>query len=168
MTDVFLRIDDRLLHGQVTHGWTPTLNPEVVVVADDRAATDEWEREVYESSGPELASVRVLDLESAAELLTGPGAPTGRVLVLVRGPEELVNLLDAGVSVAAANVGGLHAGADRVRFEDDLQISPREARAFRTIAGRGVRLTYQPLPGHEPRPLPDLGPLVDGTGGGGG
>jgi len=161
MSDLFLRIDDRLLHGQVTHGWTPTLNPEVVVVADDRAAKDEWEREVYESSGPETAQVKVLDLAAAAELLTGTTAPTGRVLVLVRGPEELVHLLDAGVSLATANVGGLHAGAGRVRFEDDLQISPAEARAFTTLAARGVELTYQPLPGHEPRPLPDLEPLVD-------
>jgi mannose/fructose/N-acetylgalactosamine-specific phosphotransferase system component IIB len=163
--ELFLRIDDRLLHGQVTHGWTTTLRPELVVVADDHAASDAWEREVYEASGPSDAKVRVLDLATAAHELHHARGASDRVLVLVRGPNELLRLLDAGLDVDAANVGGLHAGEGRVRLEDDLQISPHEARAFEALARRGVTLTYQPLPGHEPRSLPDLGLILDGEAG---
>src|ERR1700753_1145947 len=37
-----IRIDDRLVHGQVAFTWTPALNINCIVVANDRAATDEF------------------------------------------------------------------------------------------------------------------------------
>lgn len=52
-------VDDRLLHGRVTHGWCPSVQPHRIVIADDDAASDEWQRETYEASGPEGVPVEV-------------------------------------------------------------------------------------------------------------
>lgn len=53
MDEVFVRIDDRLLHGQVVVSWIPYLKANLVVVADDEYAKDEFMRSLIESSGPE-------------------------------------------------------------------------------------------------------------------
>ena len=52
MSLLLIRVDDRLLHGQVTQGWGSVLNPDRFVVANDAVAGDEWEREMYELSAP--------------------------------------------------------------------------------------------------------------------
>jgi mannose/fructose/N-acetylgalactosamine-specific phosphotransferase system component IIB len=150
-----VRIDDRLLHGQVTYGWMPVLRPSLVLIADDRAAADEWERETYLASEVEGVSVEILDLAAAAARLSREGAAE-RTLLLVRGPIELLRLVRAGLRVPEAVVGGLHAGAGRVAFAEDLQVSKEEALAFSALGRSGVRCYYQPLPTSEVSALPDM------------
>ena len=43
MKNVFVRIDDRLLHGQVVVSWIPYLRAKEVVIADDEYANDIYE-----------------------------------------------------------------------------------------------------------------------------
>ena len=53
MDNIFVRIDDRLLHGQVVVSWIPYLRAKEVVIADDEYANDEFMSELIKSSGPE-------------------------------------------------------------------------------------------------------------------
>jgi len=41
---ILARIDDRLIHGQVTEGWFPKLRPEIVLVVSEDVAVSEWHR----------------------------------------------------------------------------------------------------------------------------
>lgn len=151
-----VRIDDRLLHGQVIHGVVPHLRATTVIVADDRAARDDWERETYLAARSDELDVEVLDLGEAASRLTTGSRSHGPVLLLVRGPCELLELESRGLEVEAAVVGGLHRAPGRKPFAEDLQIGPSEARAFVALTNAGVHCYYQPLPTDEPSELPDL------------
>ncbi|NCQ36333.1 PTS sugar transporter subunit IIB, partial [bacterium] len=52
MTVVLARVDDRLIHGQVTVGWCQHLHPDHLVLADNAVAADPWQSRVYASSVP--------------------------------------------------------------------------------------------------------------------
>ena len=41
MAIVLMRVDDRLIHGQVVEGWVPSLKVDLVLVVSDTAAADE-------------------------------------------------------------------------------------------------------------------------------
>ena len=46
MTNIaFLRIDDRLVHGQVIVGWLPEIKPDNLVVVNDSVADDEMRQD---------------------------------------------------------------------------------------------------------------------------
>ena len=47
-----LRIDDRLIHGQVVIGWVTHLNTKEIILCDDSVAENEWEKELYLSCVP--------------------------------------------------------------------------------------------------------------------
>lgn len=151
-----VRIDDRLMHGQVAHGVLPAIGATSVIVADDTASADEWERETYLASGSGDVEVCVTDLDGAARRVPEAMRGGASVLLLVRGPEELLGLVERGLEVSEAVVGGLHRAPGRMAFADDLQIGPAEARAFAALTNLGVRCYHQPLPTDRPSELPDL------------
>ena len=65
----FIRIDDRLIHGQVVEGWVPHLKAKHVVVASDDAAGDETAFALMRMALPERIHLAVLTLAQAADFI---------------------------------------------------------------------------------------------------
>ena len=143
-----VRVDDRLIHGQVVIGWIPFVKAEAVVVACDAAAADETQMALMQMAMPEGVELLVLPVSAAARRLAS-GGDTRRTLVLVPGPQEALRLLESGVKFATLNVGGLHYTAGRVQLGKAIFISREDGDALRAIFGRGVALEGRALPGDE-------------------
>jgi mannose/fructose/N-acetylgalactosamine-specific phosphotransferase system component IIB len=161
VTLVLVRIDDRLLHGQVTHGWLPAVQPDVILVADETASREVWQREAVEASSPDGTEVRVLDVEAAARVLRSDTFSGRRVVLLVRGPEVLLTLVRAGVVIGVANVGGMHAGPGRIPVREDFQLTIEEARAFEALDRAGVSCAFRALPSDAPIVVPSVTELLE-------
>jgi PTS system mannose-specific IIB component len=146
MPIALLRIDDRLIHGQVVEGWLPQLGVDLVVVVSDAAAADPVQGALMKMALPPGVGLSVLSVADAAGALSSPQADARRCLVLVPGPEEALALLEKGVSVDRINVGGLHFTVGKVQLGRALFLSEKDKAALRAIAARGVRLEGRPLP----------------------
>jgi mannose/fructose/N-acetylgalactosamine-specific phosphotransferase system component IIB len=147
MSLVLARIDQRLVHGQVCVGWVPVLDVARIVVADDALADDAFEREILADAAPDGTTVEVLGVDEAVGVLSGPEAPSGRALLLVRSPAVMLALVDAGLSVERVNVGGLHYRDGARRFLDYVFLTPEDIAALRELAARGIALAARDLPG---------------------
>jgi PTS system mannose-specific IIB component len=145
MAWTLVRLDDRLLHGQVAVGWAGRLKPLRIVVADDVVSASELGRELAESSAPPGVEARVVSLEEAAGL---PEACAEGAFLLLRGPSELLRLVRAGVRLPEVNVGGLHAAPGRKRVLDYLYLDREGAAALREAAAAGCHLVAQDVPGN--------------------
>lgn len=148
MQIALVRIDDRLVHGQVVLGWIPHVKAEIVVVASDAAAADDTLKALMQMALPEDVELSVLTLRAAAEAL-GKKGDARRALVLTAGPQEALKLLEAGAPLSEINVGGLHYTAGRVQLGKAIFLSEDDKEALRRIAGKGVRLEGRALPGDE-------------------
>jgi PTS system mannose-specific IIB component len=146
MAIVLLRIDDRLIHGQVVEGWLPTLDADTVVVVSDAAAADPVQTALMKMALPPSVALSVLKVADAPAALAAPQAAARKMLVLVPGPAEALALLKGGVAVDRVNVGGLHFTAGKVQLGRALFLDEKDKAALRAIADRGVRLEGRPLP----------------------
>lgn len=145
MAWLLVRVDDRLLHGQVAVGWAGALRPRQILVADDRLAESEWEKEMVESSAPEGVGVRVVRVEDVAA--TPPDEEPGSLLLL-RSPAELARLVRAGFRPPEVNVGGQHVSEGKTRLLDYIYMDASDAALVRECAGAGVKLFAQDVPGN--------------------
>lgn len=146
MTVALVRIDDRLIHGQVVEGWIPYLGAEEVLVVSNAAVADDTQAALMRLALPESVGLEVLSVEQAAR---HSGLAVGyprRVLVLSPGPGEVLGLLERGVSIARVNVGGLHYTAGRVHLGKAVFLSEEDRRALREISRRGAKLEGRALP----------------------
>ena len=156
MSIALVRIDDRLIHGQVVESWIPWARAEAVCVVSDAAAGDPTQRALMELAIPEGVELRVLSVAEGIEFLSRDGGGERRVFVLAPGPREILSLLQAGIRFARVNVGGLHYSAGRVQLGKVVYISEEERGALRAIAAQGVILEGRGVPSDEAMDLAQL------------
>ena len=66
--DLWVRVDDRLIHGQVTVGWRQYLRYAEIWVVDDQARDDPYLQDALRLAAPEGVVVRVYGVEEAVGL----------------------------------------------------------------------------------------------------
>jgi PTS system N-acetylgalactosamine-specific IIB component len=152
-----VRVDNRLLHGQVLETWIPRLEASLVVVADDQAAGSALARAAMTLCVPPdlpvqvepLAQVRFADLAAAA----------GPVLVLVREVAGLVRASQLGLTPALCpvlNVGNVHFAPGRRPVTPSVFLSAEEIEALRVLAAEGFRIEVRAIPSDAPAGPDDL------------
>lgn len=156
MSITFVRIDDRLIHGQVVESWIPWTKAQAICVVSDAAASDPTQRALMELSIPEGIELRVLGVSDAINYLTREVPGVRRVFLLAPGPREILELLKGGVRFDHVNVGGLHYSAGRVQLGKLVYISDEERSALRAIAAQGVMLEGRGVPSDESMDLAQL------------
>lgn len=156
MSIALVRIDDRLIHGQVVESWIPSTQAKAVCVVSDAAAADETQRALMELAIPEGVELRVFGVEEAISFLSRENAESRRLLLLAPGPREVLSLLQGGVRFKHVNVGGLHYSAGRVQLGKVVYISEEERGALRAIAALGVQLEGRGVPTDESMDLAQL------------
>ena len=141
-----LRVDDRLIHGQVVEGWVPFLKVDLVIVVSDAAAGDEVQTALMKMALPPSVGLLVLGVGEAAAALTSPQLAARSALVLVPGPSEALALIEKGAKVDHVNVGGLHYTVGKVQLGRALFLDEKDRLALRALAAKGIRLEGRALP----------------------
>ena len=113
MSIVLVRIDDRLIHGQVTVGWGSFLNPDRIVLISDEIANNEWEKELYQSCVPFNIAISIFTIEEAAESLLTKIFDKDRIILLAESPGIYADLVKKGVQFQQINIGGMHHSKDK-------------------------------------------------------
>jgi PTS system mannose-specific IIB component len=142
----WVRIDDRLIHAQVLHGWAPHLAPRRIVLAHDRIAADAGLGEMYRSLGGDDYEIDVVDVATAAAQFRDAPARDGTFLVL-GSVHDTRRMLESGAPLERVVLGGLHEvpGARRLAGSS-IFLSARDVDDLRALLARGVQLEARDVP----------------------
>jgi PTS system mannose-specific IIB component len=153
-----VRVDNRLVHGQVLEAWLPALDAHGILVADDEAAGNVLARSAMALAIPPGVNFEVLRVEAAAGLLRpggkGPQAP--RTLVLLRDVRDAVALSEAGVPVPQLNLGNVHFGRGRKQVSPSVFLDAGELAALEKLSRAGTQVEVRAVPSEPPLRLPEL------------
>jgi len=144
--NIIWRIDDRLIHGQVIMGWCSRLPINLLIVCDDEIATNEWERNLLLMAVPPNFKVEVLGIDDTFKQSKKWGSQYKKVLVLLKSPEKLKDLITTGIEIKKVNVGGIHFQKDRKEYLSYLFLSQEEIEIFKDLMNKGIYFECQDLP----------------------
>ncbi|MDY3235192.1 MAG: PTS sugar transporter subunit IIB [Erysipelotrichaceae bacterium] len=139
---VWTRIDDRLVHGQVMTMWIQFTEAQEILIVDDTVAKDSFLQMVMKSSIPNKMDLKVMSVEDGAKYLTGPDEGK-RIIVLVKIPQVVEQLIDKGVDIKSLDVGGIGAKAGRKPLYKNVSASEEEKQSFRNLLAKGVDVFFQ-------------------------
>jgi PTS system mannose-specific IIB component len=153
-----VRVDNRLVHGQVLEAWLPALDAHGILVADDEAAGNVLARSAMALAIPPGISFEVLRVLAAADLLRpgGKGPQASRTLLLLRDVRDAVALNQAGVAIPQLNLGNVHFGTGRKQVSPSVFIDAAELSALEKLARDGTQVEVRAVPTEAPLRLPDL------------
>jgi len=153
-----VRIDNRLVHGQVLEAWLPALDAHGILVADDEAAGNVLARSAMALAIPPGITFQVVRLQAAADLLRpgGKGPQSARTLVLLRDVRDAVALHDRGVALPRLNLGNVHFGTGRRQVASSVFLDQEEVAALEKLAAEGTQVEVRAVPSEAPLHLPEI------------
>lgn len=154
---VLLRVDERLIHGQVVVGWGGPLHADRIVVVDDDIAASAWEQELYCLGVPPEMEASFASVDEARRQVAEWKNGARRVIALVRDIPTALRLAEGGTLAGEeVNLGGIHHAEGRERVLPYLHLDDGDRDALRRLAATGAVVTARDLPAARPVPLDEL------------
>lgn len=156
MSIELVRIDDRLIHGQVVMAWHRACPVERMIVVDDKVATDAIRKMLLETVAPAGVGVSVFTVKQGAAALCASADQRERVMVLATTPATILELVKSGVELKTVNVGGMGNGPGKRLIAPAVAVDAADEAAFHELEQHGVLLQVQIVPSDEPVELKKL------------
>ena len=140
------RIDDRLIHGQVMIGWAKYLKSERIILCDNEVYKNKWEAELYLSCVPKEIETFVFGTKQTTEYLLNKLLPNDKTIVLVKAPNVVIEIIDAGYLPRNINIGGIHYIEKRKKYLPYLFLNDSEVKEINYLLEKNISIYCQDLP----------------------
>lgn len=141
---VLLRIDDRLLHGQVARNWMKQVGADVIVVANDLVSEDEKQQHLMDLVTPMGSKSYFFGLSEASTKIKG--LEEEDALVLVESPADALKLIEDGIEIDSVNVGNIHQTSGKEKVNESIFVDQNDIDTFKKIEANGKKLDFRTLP----------------------
>lgn len=150
MPIVLVRVDDRLIHGQILEGWLPRTRAQELLVANDAIARDDLRKMIMQSATPYTVGLVIDSVDRIASLCVEPEARDVRRMIIVENPVDALRLKRAGVPFDSLNLGNLRTNDVTVCLSRSVAVGRETLRALQVIMEEGVQVSLQAVPYEKP------------------
>lgn len=153
-----VRIDERLIHGQVATSWVKETKCDAIFAINDDVANDNLRKTLLLQVAPADVKAFVIPIEKAISVYKNPKYSTTKVLMLVTNPTDVLRLIEGGVDIKSVNVGGMTFKEGKKLISDAVTIGPEDLVAFKKLRDLGVELEIRQIAS---RPKEDMSTKLD-------
>ena len=140
-----LRIDNRLIHGQVASSWAKIVKCDAIFAISDDVAKDELRAKLLLQVAPAHLQAYVISVDKAIKVWHNPMYADRKVLWLVTKPCDIVRLIEGGVDIKQVNVGGMTHREGCKLISQAVAVDADDVAAFQRLNELGVKMTLQQL-----------------------
>ena len=143
---VNVRMDERLIHGQVAGIWAPSLHTQRIIVINDEAAADTLQKSSLRMVAPTSMRLSVLPVESAAKNIRSGKYGKQRLFLVFKNPTDVLRYLKAGGKLTHVNVGNMSYKEGSKDITKSIKVLDEEIDVFESIAAMDINVTAQLVP----------------------
>lgn len=146
MTIRNIRVDERLIHGQVATVWSHSLNVSRIAVMNDIVVKDEMMINALKVARPAGVKLSILSVQKGVRNFTAGKYDADEVLILFRNIEDVKRAVDLGMPITTFNVGNLSHKEGQLKIKKSVSLSKEDLSAIRDLSARGITITAQMIP----------------------
>ena len=151
MPITFVRIDDRMLHGQIVTRWSRTYPCKGILLVDEAVSKDEFQKKIFKNAAPAGTKVGVFNVQDGALKINKAQEVENGYFLIVKSPTTLVKLLDAGGNFGKSiNVGPMSVRDNTKTVARNCALTSEEIEAFCELDKRGINIVFQLIPNQTP------------------
>lgn len=145
MNIVLIRVDDRLIHGQILESWIPYLKAQCVVVANDMLSEDQFQMAILSMAVPERIKLRMVSVESVKDLSEDPELLNKTTLIIVSSVLDAYRIVQKEIS-AKINLGNMRSsGADK-QLMYSFWVNKEDILMLKEMTAQGISINLQSVP----------------------
>ena len=150
MSLVLVRIDCRLIHGQVLETWVPHVRSDCVLVADDQLAVNELQKMILSMSVPSTIHVEIDTVETLVRKLLANDWEERRVLLLFSDCQGARRAFSMGLHYTSINLGNVHFEEGCRQVTPSVALSRNDLTCLKELSGSGVQVEIRAVPNERP------------------
>ena len=142
---VLTRIDNRLIHGQVATQWASSVKGNLILVANDNVANDEFRQGLMDMAAPSFCETRYFTLDKTINII-GKANPDQKIIIICESPTDVLKLVEGGVPIKTVNIGNMHMAEGKRQVATVVAVDDVDVAAFRKLMDLGVKLEIRKVP----------------------
>lgn len=141
-----MRIDERLIHGQVASVWVNFLGCTRIIVANDAAIKDEIQIAALKMACPPGVKLSILSVKKAAANILDGKYDGDKVFLITRNITDCKTMIDSGVPIKEFNVGNLSHKEGQKKIKKSVSLSDRDISDIKELLNGGISIKAQMVP----------------------
>lgn len=155
-----IRLDYRLLHGQVVFAWTGHTGAQRIIVVDDDAANDELKKSALMLSKPAGVRLNIFTLEKALAKMPKVETLNESIMMIFGNTATLRAFCERWPKIVQEvkriNYGGVANKAGARAYDDAIFLTPAEQADTQALLNMGLSIYSQQTPSHKVVPIEHL------------
>lgn len=148
MGKLYVRVDDRLIHGQTIVSWCPTLGIEEIIGVDDVSAANPMLKSIMTMGVPKNYKTNIVTTAEAKELLSNVSDKNR--LLIVKYPEKLAELAEDIKNCEQLILGNIAKRDDTIHKVSGatgiFYLSDSDVKILDDLANEGIDIVFHQLP----------------------
>lgn len=146
MDFTFVRIDNRLVHGQILEGWVPFVKASRIVVVNDEVAGDLFRETVIRMAVPHDIEVLVYSLDEFSKDYTYGENDGKNTIILFHDIRDSLEVYKSGFRFNKLNIGNVHCDEGRVSCSSSIFLSKNDIADLTYLSDAGVIVELRSVP----------------------
>ncbi|MBC8589162.1 PTS system mannose/fructose/N-acetylgalactosamine-transporter subunit IIB [Paratissierella segnis] len=145
-----IRVDSRLIHGQVITKWLKISGANRIIIIDDNLAQDSFMADIYMMAAPRGTSVEILDTQKAVDEWKKDELGKGNILILFKDVANCYKAFKNGFPIKELQIGGLASGPGRVTVFRAVSFDKQDVEQLTEMGNEGTKIILHIIP-EEPK-----------------
>ncbi|PPI86765.1 PTS mannose transporter subunit IIAB [Candidatus Pantoea edessiphila] len=145
MKIILVRIDDRLIHGQITTKWTKETNVQRIIVVNDVISRDNVRKILLKQSTPPGITAHIISVDKMVRVWNNPKYGQDRVMLLFTNPTDILRVVEQGVKIKTVNIGGMAFKQGKIQISKAVSIDKTDVIAFRKLHKLNIELEVRKI-----------------------
>ena len=151
-----VRIDSRLLHGQVATAWRKSVRPDLIIVVSDIVSIDKLRKNMIIQAAPPGVRANVVPIKKMIEVSKDPRFGATKALVLFENPEDALKAIEGGVDIKTLNIGSMAHSEGKVAVNKVLSLNEKDVETYDKLNEMGIKFDVRKVPNDSPENMMDL------------
>jgi len=143
-----VRLDYRLLHGQVCFTWVQHVSAHRVIIVDNASATDELKKSALKLAKPQGVRLNVFTLDQIMAKMPKVKQLKENIIIIFGSVHDLATFAKAHPEIAEINYGATANRNGAKQVDQSVFLLPSEIEDTREILAAGVKIYSQQTPSH--------------------
>lgn len=142
-----LRVDDRLLHGQVAVAWTGFFKVDTIVIANDKAITDKTMQIAFKLATPPETTLSMKSLDGAVAVINNPKHASRTIMVIAKNIQDAQYVCErTNQAVKDILIGGLRSGEGKKQIDMTTYLDDSDMDSLKKLNDMGLTIVSQADP----------------------